>query len=252
VSDKANVVSQTTGDCPVPHRKQIVALGGGGFSMEASHLLDDYILALARSDRPRVCFVPTASGDNENYIVRFYRRFAGTNCHPSHLELFRRTVVDLAEFARSQDVLYVGGGNSANMIAVWRLHGFDVALRDAYEGGTVLAGVSAGSICWFETGITDSFGPTLARLDGLGLVTGSNCPHYDGESARRPAYHRMIREGLSAGVAVDDGAALHFVDGILHKVVSSRPEARAYAVQLRNHDVEERILDAELLRVGTG
>jgi dipeptidase E len=232
------------------HDKQIVALGGGGFSMEPSPVLDDYILGLARRTRPRVCFIPTASGDNDGYIVRFYRRFAGTNCEPSHLELFRRTALDLSSLARSQDVIYVGGGNSANMMAVWRLHGFDVALREAHAEGVVLAGVSAGSVCWFEACVTDSFGPGLTRLEGLGLLPGSNCPHYDGESARRPAYHRLIREGLPAGLAADDGVGLHFIDGALHKVVSSRPQARAYAVQLRGAEVEERALEAELLAAG--
>jgi peptidase E len=157
--------------------------------METSPLLDDYILALARRPRPRICFVPTASGDNENYIVRFYRRFSGTACEPTHLELFRRKVDDLSRFLRSQDVIYVGGGNAANLLAVWRLHHVDAALRAAAQEGTVLAGVSAGALCWFECGVTDSFGPELGRIDALGFIAGSHCPHYDGEANRRPAYH---------------------------------------------------------------
>src|SRR5690348_12899493 len=134
------------------HPRQIVALGGGGFSMETSPALDDYILSLARRHTPRICFIATASGDNENYIVRFYRRFAAAACKPSHLELFRRSVDDLAAFAREQDIVYVGGGNTANLLAIWRLHGFDQALYSAYQNGTVLAGISAGSLCWFEAG----------------------------------------------------------------------------------------------------
>jgi dipeptidase E len=228
-------------------QQHIVALGGGGFSMEESPVLDDYILSLSRSPRPKVCFVATASGDNENYIVRFYRRFNRADCTPTHLELFRRTVVDLAELARTQDVIYVGGGNTANMLAIWRLHGFDDALRRAVASGTVLAGISAGSICWFEAGVTDSFAGPLSSLEGLGLLSGSNCPHYDGEAGRRPGYHRLIQDGLSPGMAADDGAALHFTDGELHRVVSSRPKARAYRVRLAGTDVVEAAIEPDYL-----
>jgi peptidase E len=228
--------------------QHIVALGGGGFSMESSPVLDDYVLSLARSDRPRICFVPTASGDNENYIVRFYRRFTSAACYPSHLELFRRTTQDLGAFARSQDILYVGGGNVANLLAVWRLHEFDQALRAAHGHGTVLAGVSAGSLCWFEAGVTDSFGaPALSPINGLGLLPGSNCPHYDGEPARRPAYERLIREGMADGFAADDGVALHFSNGRLHRVVSSRPSARAYRVERNADGVREVAIEPEVL-----
>jgi len=220
--------------------QHIVALGGGGFSMETSPVLDDYILALARKDRPRICFLPTASGDNDNYIVRFYRRFASARCEPNHLELFRRTVVDLEQFVASQDIVYVGGGNSANMLAVWHLHGVDRTLRTALQRGVVMAGVSAGSICWFDQGVTDSFAaPELSSVNRLGLLAGSNCPHYDGEAARRPAYHRLVREGLAGGIAADDGAAVHFENGAFKRVVSSRPGARAYRVERAPGEVGE-------------
>lgn len=227
--------------------QHIVALGGGGFSMEESPVLDDYVLALSRNSHPKVCFVATASGDNENYIVRFYRRFNRAHCVPTHLELFRRTVADLAELAKSQDIIYVGGGNTANMLAIWRLHGFDEALRRASASGTVLAGISAGSICWFEAGISDSFGGPLTSLEGLGLLSGSNCPHYDGEAARRPGYHRLIQSGVPAGIATDDGAALHYTNGQLHRVVSSRPNARAYRVQLEGAQAVESVIVPDYL-----
>jgi dipeptidase E len=228
--------------------KHIVGLGGGGFSMESNPVLDDYILGLASSERPRICFVPTASGDNENYVVRFYRRFTNGSCQPTHLELFRRSIRDLLDFARSQDIIYVGGGNVANMLAVWKLHGFDLALRAAYENGTVLAGISAGSLCWFQCGVTDSMGdPELSSIDGLGLIAGSHCPHFDGEPARRPAYLRLVRGGMPAGLAADDGVALHFVDGVLHRVVSSRSSARAYRLERRGEDVVETAIEPELL-----
>ncbi len=217
--------------------------------MEANPLLDDYILGLARRDRPRICFVPTASGDNENYIVRFYKRFADANCQPCHLELFRRTERDLVGFAKAQDVLYVGGGNVANLLAVWRLHGFDLAVREVLTDGVILAGVSAGSICWFEHGLTDSFGdPSLSPIVGLGLLPGSNCPHFDGEANRRPAFTTMIRQGMPAGFAADDGVGLHFVDAKLHKVVTSRPKGKAYGLELQDGDVREHLIEPERLR----
>ena len=212
-------------------------MGGGGFSMEPDNpLLDDVILDLARRvrgrDRPRVCFLPTASGDAEGYVANFYAAFARRS-EASHLALFVRRVTDIDTFLLEQDVVYVGGGNTENMLAIWRIHGVDRALRAAWEAGVVMAGLSAGSLCWFESGTTDSYGPDLAPLHGgLGFLPGSHCPHYDGEALRRPLYQRLIAEGrLPAGYAADDGAALLFRDGVLDEVVTSRQAARAYRVQ---------------------
>jgi dipeptidase E len=215
--------------------------------MEESPALDDYILQLAGKPNPRICFVATASGDNDHYIRRFYSRFSGAECRPTHIELFRRDGGDLTARACSQDIIYVGGGNTANMLAVWRVHGFDASLRAAFDQGTVLAGLSAGSVCWFEAGVTDSFGPRLAPMEGLGWLTGSHCPHYDGEAARRPAYHRLVSEGMAAGVAADDGVGLHYEDGQLHRVVSSRPNARAYRVERDGDGVRETPIEPQLL-----
>jgi peptidase E len=163
--------------------RRIVAMGGGGFSMEPENpRLDAFVLSLARSSPPRVCFVPTASGDSERYVANFYRAFAASECTPSDLGLFDRAVEDLEAFVLAQDVVYVGGGNTASLLAVWRAHGLDAILRRAWAEGVVLCGISAGMNCWFEQSVTDSFGPRLAPLhDGLGLVPGSACPHYDGE-----------------------------------------------------------------------
>ena len=160
-------------------------MGGGGFAMEPDNpLLDDHVLALARRrrghDRPRVSFVPTASGDSDSYIATFYAAFARRS-EASHLALFDRKVEDLEAFALGQDAIYVGGGNTANMLAIWRAHGLDRVLARAWEAGVVLAGLSAGSICWFESGTTDSFGPLAAFSGALGLLPGSHSPHYDGE-----------------------------------------------------------------------
>ncbi|MEP6639020.1 MAG: peptidase E [Chloroflexota bacterium] len=214
----------------------IVALGGGGFSMEPDNLLlDDHVLDLARaargSARPRVCFLPTASGDAPSYVANFYAAFA-RRAEASHLALFIRTEVDIEGFLLDQDVVYVGGGNTENMLAIWRLHGVDHALRRAWESGTVLTGLSAGSLCWFETGTTDSFGELAALSAGLGFLPGSHSPHYDAEPTRRPTYHRLVAEGaLPAGYAADDGAALVFRGTTLAEVVSSRPVARGYRVE---------------------
>ncbi len=210
-------------------------MGGGGFSMEPDNpLLDDHVLALARDasgrDRPRVCFLPTASGDADSYVAKFYAAFARRS-EASHLALFMRTIADLEGFLFEQDVIYVGGGNTANMLGIWRTHGVDRILRMAWERGTVLTGLSAGSLCWFEGGTTDSFGGLAPLRDGLGLVPGSHSPHYDGEAERRPTYHRLIAEGaLPDGFAADDGAALVFHGTDLAEVVASRSAARGYRV----------------------
>jgi len=215
----------------------IVAMGGGGFSMEPDNpLLDDYTLDLARTargrERPRVCFLATASGDTPGYIADFYAALARRS-EASHLSLFVRTVDDIERHLLDQDVIYVGGGNTENMLAVWRVHGVDRALRAAWESGVVLTGLSAGSLCWFETGTTDSYGAGLAPLSsGLGFLPGSHAPHYDGESTRRPHFQRLIAEGvLPAGYAADDGVALVFRGTELDEVVASRPGARAYRVE---------------------
>lgn len=213
-------------------RRQIIAMGGGGFSMEPDNpLLDDFVLAATGRERPRVCFLPTASGDAEGYIGRFHDAFAG-RAEPSHLTLFHREVDDIEGFLCAQHLIYVGGGNTANMLAVWRVHGVDRAIRDAYRRGVVLTGVSAGAVCWFEAAVSDSFGPLSPLRDGLGLLPGTCAPHYDGDPERRPAFARLLRDGLPAGYGVDDGAALHFVDEGLREVVASRGEARAYRVEL--------------------
>ncbi|MBA2664309.1 MAG: peptidase E [Bradymonadaceae bacterium] len=234
----------------------IVAMGGGGFSMEPENLLlDQFVLGLCEARRPKVCFLPTASGDNDGYIVRFYRAFAAMECSPRHLALFHRTREDLREVLLAQDVIYVGGGNTANMLAIWRIHGVDAILREAWEQGVVLCGLSAGSICWFEGGVTDSFGPGLAGLsDGLGLLAGSHCPHYDGERTRRPTYQGLIaKASLAPGIGADDGAALVYLGTELYEVVSSREHARAWRVGLEaDGQVSEEPIVTRFLGATTG
>ena len=228
--------------------RHVVALGGGGLASKEGVQIEDYILGLARRSPPRVCFLPTASGDSAEYVVSFYACFAARRCRPSHLGLFSRTISDLRAHLLAQDVIYVGGGNTANMLAVWRTHGVDSALREAWEAGIVLSGVSAGAICWFDAGVTDSFGPELAPLyDGLALLPGSACPHYDGEPSRRPTYRRLVGEGFPGGLAVEDEVALHFVGTELVEVVSPRPDGRAFRLERSRGDVLETPLPARPL-----
>ena len=227
--------------------RHLVAMGGGGFLMEPDNpCLDDYVLHLADAPRPRICFIPTASGDAPEYATKFYDSYA-RRAEASHLYLFGRPRTDMASLLASQDIIYVGGGNTANMLAVWRVHGVDRMMRDAWERGVILTGVSAGMICWFECGVTDSFGPLAALRDGLGLLPGSACPHYDGEKDRRPTYQRLVRGGFPAGYAADDGAALHFVDTDLVACVASRATAGGYRVRAESGTVTETPLSVRLL-----
>ena len=217
-------------------------------------VLDDFVLGLSRRQPARVCFVPTASADAATYIVRFYRSFAG-RCIPTDLTLWNPPSLprqpsrtsDLSAFMADQDVIYVGGGDTANMLVLWRRHGLDLLLRHAWSHGTVLAGVSAGMLCWFNGGVTDSLGGLEPLNDGLGLIDATACPHYDGERERRPTYHRVIADGMQAGYAADDGAALHFCGSHLVEVVSSRPQARAYRVELIGGRVMETPLPVRFL-----
>ena len=210
---------------------QIVAMGGGGFMADRASPLDGFMLSVAEAEHPRVCFVPTPSGDSDRAIAAFFEAFAARDCEPSCLRLFGMPEQP-AEHLAAQDVIYVSGGNTANALALWRLHGIDVALREAWERGAVLGGVSAGANCWFACCVTDSFGPALDPLDdGLGILRGSFCPHYDGEERRRPVYRALVDDGFAAGYAADDGAAFHFLGTELREVVASHPGANGYRVE---------------------
>jgi dipeptidase E len=215
---------------------QIVAFGGGGFSMEAGNpLLDDYVLEATGADRPKVCFIPTASGDADHYVVRFYRRFSGV-ADTSHVSLFRRdkgagaVEGDLEAHLLAQDLVYVGGGSVLSLLGTWRAHGLDSIIKRAWRRGVMLCGLSAGSLCWFSEAVTAFHGPPQP-VRGLGLLPHSNCVHYDGEAVRGEVFRDMIATGqMREGYAAEDGAALHFEGRELLRVVSSRPKARAYRV----------------------
>jgi peptidase E len=201
----------------------IVASGG------VMRPLVDYLLGLTGKDDPAVCFLGTATGDA--FVPGFYEAFTGDRCRPSHVGLFGIPRPDWRDHLLARDLIFVGGGNTASMLAVWRAHGVDAVLREAWEHGVVLAGGSAGAICWFEFGVTDSFRVELDMLDGLGWLPGSCCPHYDGEEERRPAYQRLLAEGFPPGIAIDDHAAARFEGTELAEIVTAVEGSTAYRVE---------------------
>jgi peptidase E len=215
---------------------RIVAMGG-----VPDETLLDYLLGLAPGKR--LLYVPTAGMEDPARTVWWYERLHG-RAEMTHLHFFPWPPTGLRDLVLAQDIVLVTGGNTANALAVWQTHGFDEMLRDAWQRGILLAGWSAGMICWFGQGVTDSFGPELAPLDCLGFLPGSACPHYDGEEQRRPVYTRLVSEGLAPGIAADDDVALHYVGTELREVVASREGAAAYRVE----PGREKALEARLLR----
>jgi dipeptidase E len=210
--------------------RQIVAFGGGGFSMEwGNTLLDDFVLGLAGVERPKVCFLPTASGDADHYVVRFYRAFPAGACEPSHISLFRREtgVGDPRAHLLSQDLIYVGGGSLVSLLGTWRAHGIDDALREAWEAGVILCGGSAGALCWFSHTLSGFHEGPAREVDGLGLLPWSCAVHYHEEAGRREGFLEAVGDRMPAGYGAGDSAALHFVGTDLAEVVSSRAGARA-------------------------
>jgi peptidase E len=227
---------------------QIIAMGGGGFTMEPDNpLLDQYVLAATGKRSPRVCFVPTASGDAQGYVERFGHTFLDI-CDATYLSLFSRKIDDLAGFLCEQDLVYVGGGNTVNLLAVWRAQGMDRAVGEALAAGTIFCGVSAGALCWFERGITDSYSPDLKPLtNGLGFLPGAFSPHYDSDSRRPVIFPDFVRRFGGPALAAEDGVALHFRDGRLIRAVSSRPAALAYRFEMADGAVTTETITPEYL-----
>ena len=222
--------------------RHIIGLGGGADTPEQAARLSEYVLGIIAKDRPRIMYVPTAIAEDPEGFVAFHDRW-GSRAELTHLRTFPWPPQDLRELVLGQDAICVSGGNTANMLAIWRAHGIDVLFREAWERGLVFWGASAGMICWFEQGVTDSFGPQLEAMDCLGFLPGSACPHYDGEERRRPRYRELIAGGLREGIAADDGVALHFVGTELAEVVTCRPGAAAYRV---DREGETRLAAREL------
>lgn len=227
----------------------IVAIGGAAIESGSPDIgLYRYLVDLTGKSNPRIAYIPTACGEKSEAVANFSARMAEVGCQCSWLSFFAPHTSDLRGYLLGQDLVYVGGGNTKSMLALWREWGVDRFLREASQNGTVLAGLSAGSICWFEQGITDSIPGPLTALPCLGFLKGSNCPHYDSESERRPQYMRMVATGeLMEGVAADDGVGLHFENGELSRAVTSRPTGRAFRVFRNGDGAAESPLDVHRL-----
>jgi len=229
----------------------IVAMGGGAFADEPRNpLIHDYILSITGKEEPRILFVPTATGDSDSWIARFYSVFNKKRCRPNHLALILEPPEDLEALVMAQDVIYVGGGNTAVMLAAWRLHGLDKALEKAFEArGKVFCGGSAGGICWHQGGTTDSFTKNLTALtDGLGWVEGYLSPHYDAEPQRRPRTHAMVAAGeLPHCIAADEGVGFVYRNRDFVEVISSRPKAKGWRIENSANGIVETELPTRYL-----
>ena len=216
-------------------KKHIIAIGGGGFGRDNSpSSIEKYLLNLSVNEVPRICFLPTATGDSNRYIVRFYSIFTRYNCIPTHVEFFQRTI-DIRSHIMKQDIVFVGGGNTKSMLAIWKDWGMSELLYEAYNGGVIMSGVSAGAICWFTNGVTDSWDNELKILPCLDFIKGTCCPHYDEEASRIPYVEKILFEKkISNCISIEGGAAMHFIDGKPFINVSFNKNKNTYNVFLKN------------------
>ena len=221
-------------------KKHIIAIGGGGFGRNnSSQLIEEYLLNTSDEKTPKICFLPTATGDNDSYIVRFYSIFTHLKCIPSHIEFFKRTT-DIKNHIMEQDIVFVGGGNTKSMLAIWNDWGMSELLNDAYNNGVIMSGVSAGAICWFTSGITDSWDSELRILPCLNFINGTCCPHYDEEPSRIPYVKKiLLEEKVTNCISIEGGSAMHFIDGKPFKNVSFKNNKNTYNVFLDNKDIIE-------------
>jgi len=220
--------------------RQVIAIGGGGFGRtQESNLIEQYILDQTSKTKPKICFIPTATGDLDSYIVNFYSVFTKLKCEPSHISFFKRTM-DLQAHIQKQDAIFVGGGNTKSMLAVWRDWGLDLILKDAYVRGVVMSGVSAGAICWFEAGLTDSWASDLKMMECMNFIPGNCAPHYDEEPERRPATKKFLEnKSIDFMYGIEGGAALHFVDEIPNSTIQFKKNKYAYKVTLDGNKINE-------------
>lgn len=227
---------------------QVIAIGGGGFGRNTKHnKIEKYILSQSDKRIPNIVFIPTASAEDKGYIVNFYSCFSNLSCKPSHINFFQRTP-RLNSIINRADIIYTGGGNTKSMLAVWREWKLDRLLLKGYQDGKILCGVSAGAICWFEQGITDSWASNLSTMDCLGFLKGMACPHYQEEDDRRPSVHKMLKNKSSMpGYAIDGGAAVHFKNGNYHKSLQFYPNSNVYYVSLKREQVVEEKMQMILL-----
>ena len=224
--------------------KQIISIGGGGFGRSLGELrIEKYIINQCKSSKPKICFIPTATGDDSGYINNFYRAFNTLDCIPSDISFFKRTI-NLRGHILNQDIIFVGGGNTKSMLAVWREWGLDIILKEAYNKGIIMSGVSAGAICWFDKGITDSWSHDLAIMDCLGFVNGTCCPHYDEEPNRRPFVKKeLVNKNIDSCISIEGFNALHLIDDKPEYSVSFKNDNNSYNVILQNESVIEDQID---------
>jgi len=221
-------------------KRQIIAIGGGGFGRNPGEgIIENYILEQSDVKKPKVCFIPTATGDDEGYIESYYSTFSILECDPVHLDFFKRTP-NLEKLILNQDIIFVGGGNTKSMLAVWKDWNLDNLLKNAYENGTIMCGVSAGAICWFDSGITDSWAEELKIMNCLSFVKGVCCPHYDEEPERRPTVHNLIEgQEIESCIAIDGGCALHLINEDAYRSVVFSENKNAFHVSLKNNLIDE-------------
>jgi len=220
--------------------KQIIAIGGGGFGRNPGDgVIEQYILDQTGKEKPNICFIPTATGDNEAYKVNYYSTFSKLDCNPIHLDFFKRTP-DLEQLIPQQDAIFVGGGNTKSMLAVWKDWNLDKLLKEAYEKGVVMSGVSAGANCWFERAVVDSWEEDLRVIDCMGFIKGICCPHYDEEPQRRPAVKTFLEDGIiDSCYSVEGNCALHIKNDDEYLSVDFGKEKNAYIVSIDNGKVKE-------------
>ena len=220
--------------------RQIIAIGGGGFGRHPGvGIIEKYILQQSDKEKPNICFIPTATGDSDSYKVSYYTTLNKLNCNPTHLDFFKRTP-NLEELIKNQDIIFVGGGNTKSMLSVWKEWGLDTILKKAYMEGTIMSGVSAGAICWFEKGVTDSWADKLNIIECLNFTKGNCCPHYDEESERKPSLSQFIKEGLLKDCyAIDGGCALHVKNDELYKAISFMDDKNSFLVKKENGEIKE-------------
>ena len=226
--------------------RQIIAIGGGGFGRNPGQgIIEKYILDQALKSNPHICFIPTATGDDLTYKESYYSTFTKLKCTPTHLDFFKRTP-NLKQLIEKQDIIFVGGGNTKSMLAVWRDWGLNVILQDAYEAGVIMCGVSAGAICWFQKGVTDSWSGELKVMDCLGFIDGACCPHYDEEPERKPFVKKSIKERtLDSCFAIDGGSALHFINENPVKSVIFEKNKNAFFVTMNDFLLNEEAYSRE-------
>ena len=221
--------------------RNIIAIGGGGFGRNPGEgIIEEYILKQTRKKKPNICFIPTATGDHDSYKVNYYETFSKLNCYPVHLDLFKRTP-DLKQLISEQDAIFVGGGNTKSMLAVWKEWQLDKVLKQAYQAGTIMSGVSAGAICWFQNGITDSWSSSLKVMPCLNFIKGTCCPHYDEEPERKPMVKKLLIANKYKNIfAIDGGAALHIKNENVFKSVSFKIDKNAHTVRIDNKNIIEK------------